>query len=77
MGRKKLYEYFKLQIKEFSHLMTLTWLRRVNLKRETESLLIVAQNNALKTNYVRSKIDNTQKNIRFRLCAEEMKRLIT
>ena len=33
-----------------------------NLKRETESLLIAAQNNAIRINYIKSKIDNTQQN---------------
>ena len=28
---------------------TWTWLRKENLKRETESLLITAQNNAIRT----------------------------
>ena len=46
---------------EISHEKTWTWLRRGNLKRETESLLIVAQNNAIRTNYIKAKIDNTQK----------------
>ena len=31
-----------------------------NLKRQIESLLIAAQNNAMRTNYIKAKIDNTQ-----------------
>ena len=42
--------------------MTWTWLRRGNLKKETESLLIVAKNKAIRTNYAKAKIDNRQKN---------------
>ena len=38
-------------------------------KRETESLLIAAQNNAIKTNYVKVKIDKTQQNLKCILCA--------
>ena len=38
--------------------------------RETEVLQITAQNNAIKTNYVRAKIDQTQRNIKCRLCEE-------
>ena len=34
--------------------------RKGNLKRETESLLIVAQNNAIRTNHVNTKICKTQ-----------------
>ena len=37
------------------------------IKRETESLLIVAQNNAIRTNYVKTKIDKTQQNSKYRL----------
>ena len=38
--------------------------KKVNLKRETESLLIVAQNNTIKTNYVWERIDKTQQKCR-------------
>ena len=34
-----------------------------NSQEETESLLIAAQNNAIKTNYIKAKIDNTQASI--------------
>ena len=34
----------------------------INLKRETESLSKVAQNNSLMMNYIKAKTDNTQKN---------------
>ena len=37
------------------------WLRKGNLKRETESLLIVAQGNAIKTNHVKAKIKYNNK----------------
>ena len=43
---------------EIAREKTWIWLRKGNLKRETESLLIVAQNNAIITNYIKSKIDN-------------------
>ena len=33
--------------------------RKGNLKRETESLLIAAQNNAIKINYIKARIDKT------------------
>ena len=47
---KQQYGYFKLQIGEIPLEMTRTWLRKGNLKRETESLLIATQNNAVRTN---------------------------
>ena len=46
---------------------TQIWLRKGNLKRETESLLIAAQNNAIRTNFGKAKIDKTQQNSRCRL----------
>ena len=49
--------------------MTWIWLRRGNLKRETESLFIAAQNNAIRTNKVQAKIDYSQ-NSKCRLCGD-------
>ena len=45
-------------------------LRKGNLKRETESLLIAAQNNAKRTNHIKARIDKTQQNSKCRLCGE-------
>ena len=42
-----------------------------NLKRETESLLISAQNNAIRTNHIKAKIDKTQQNSKCKLCGDE------
>ena len=47
MGRKQLHECFKQLIKNIRHERTWTWLRKENFKRETESLVIAAQNNAV------------------------------
>ena len=44
-----------------------------NFKRETESLLIVAQDNAVKTNHIKARIDKTQQNSKCRLCGERDK----
>ena len=41
-----------------------------NFKRETESLLIGAQNNAIKTNQINARIDKTQQNNKCRLCGD-------
>ena len=51
--------------------MTLIWQRRGNLKRETESLLIIAHNIAVKTNYIKAKIDNLQPNNNCWLCGNK------
>ena len=47
---KQLYGCFKRLISNILHNKTWTWLKKENFKRETESLLIAAQNNAVRTN---------------------------
>ena len=49
-----------------------TWkrLRKGNFKRETESLQIAAQNNAIRTNHIKARIDKTQQNSKCRLCGD-------
>ena len=56
---KQLYGRFKRLIINISHQKTWTWLRKGNLKREAESLLIAAQNNAMRTNLIKTRIDET------------------
>ena len=67
MGRKQLYGRFKRLINNISHDKTRTCLRKVNFERETESLLIGAQNNAVRTNHIKARIYKTQQNSKFRL----------
>ena len=45
-----------------------------NFKRETESHLIAAQNNARRTNHIKARINKTQQNSRCRLYGIETKR---
>ena len=45
---KQLYGRFKRLINNISHDETWTWLRKGNFKRETESLLIAAEDNAIR-----------------------------
>ena len=59
---KQLYGYFKRQTTEIFHEKTWTLLRNRNLKQETESLLKATQNNAIRTNFVKAKIDKTKQN---------------
>ena len=47
MGKKQLYRYFERQAKDIAPEMTWAWLRRGHMKRETEPLLIAAQNDAI------------------------------
>ena len=51
-------------LSDISHEKTMTWLKKVNLLRETESLLIAAQNNAVRTNHIKVRRDKTQQNSR-------------
>ena len=44
-------------------------------KNETESFLIAAQNNAIRTNYIKEKTDNTQKNSKCKLYVDRYKRV--
>ena len=67
---KQLYDRFKRLINNISHQKTWTWLRKGNLKRETESLLIAAEDNAIMTNHIKARIDKTQQNSKCRLCGD-------
>ena len=60
----------KRLISNISHEKTWTWLSKGNLKRETESLLIAAQNNAIRTNHIKARIDKTQQNSNCSLCGD-------
>ena len=69
-GEIQLHGRFKRLINNISHAKTWTWLRKGNIKRETESLLISAQNNAIRTNHIKVRIDKTQQNSKRRLCGD-------
>ena len=70
MKKELLYRRFKRLINNISPEKTWTWLRKVNLRKETESLLITAQNNAIKTNHIKAIINKTQQSSRCRLCGD-------
>ena len=70
MGKKQLYGRFKRLINTISHDETCIWLRKGNLKREMESLPIAAQDNAIRTNHIKARIDKTQQNSKCRLCGD-------
>ena len=67
---KQLYGLFKRLINNISHDKTWTWLRKGNSKRETESLLIAAQDSAIRTNHIKARIDKTQQNSKCSLCGD-------
>ena len=70
MGEKLLHGHFKRLINNISHQKTWTWLRKGNLKREAESLLIAAQDNAIRTNYIKNRIYKTQQSSKCRPCGD-------
>ena len=67
---KQFYGRFNRLTSDISHEKTWTWLRKGNLKRETESLLIAAQKTAIKTNHIKARINKTQQSSRCRLCGD-------
>ena len=67
---KQLHGRFKRLINNISHEKTWTWLRTGNFKRETESLLMAAQNSAIRTNHIKARIDKTQQNSKCRICGD-------
>ena len=68
--RKQLTGRFKRLINNISHDKTRTWLRKGNFKRETEPFLIAAQNNTVRTNHIKARINKMQQNCKCRLCSD-------
>ena len=66
---KQLYGRFKRLI-NVSHEKTWMWLRKGNLKRGTESLLVAAQNNAIRTNHIKARKNKTHQNSKCWLCGD-------
>ena len=46
------------------------WLRDGSMKRETESLIMAAQEQGIRTNAIKTKIDKTQAESKCRLCGK-------
>ena len=67
---KQLYSLFKRLINNISHPKTWTWQRKGNLKREMDSFLIAAQDNAIRINHIKARIDKMQQNSKCRLCGD-------
>ena len=55
------------QTKEVRSEQSWVWLQNGDLKRETESLIVAAQNQSIRTNLVKAKIDKSQKDMLYRL----------
>ena len=70
LKQKKLHGQFLNQIEEFAGEEKWVWLRNRSIKRETESLIMAAQEQAIRTNTIKAKIDKTQAESKFRLCGK-------
>ena len=46
------------------------WLKNSGIKRETETLILAAQEQAIRTNLIKAKIDKTQEDSRCRMCGK-------
>ena len=66
-----MHRHFNQQTFKIAQEKTWTCLRKRNLNRKSDSLLITTQNNAIRTNYVKSKINKTQQNGKCRIWGEK------
>ena len=61
MGRKTAVWIFQEKKNgETAHENTWIWLRKKNFKKESKSILIASQNNAIRTKYIKGENKNTE-----------------
>ena len=65
---KDLHDQYLRQTKQIRSDQCWVWLQNGDLKRETESLIVEAQNQSLKTNLIKAKIDKSQGDSLCRMC---------
>ena len=70
LKQKKLQGQFFNQIEDVTGEETWLWLREGSIKRETESLIMATQEQAIRTNTIKAKIDKTQAESKCRLCGK-------
>ena len=63
-----LHGQFVQQTKEVGNQDRWQWLRNGTLKRETESLIFAAQEQAIRTNVIKGNIDKSQEQTKCRMC---------
>ena len=66
---KMLHGQFVRQTKEVGNQDRWQWLRNGTLKRQTESLIFAAQEQAIRTNVIKGKIDKSQEQTKCRMCS--------
>ena len=67
---KALHGQYLRQTKEVRNDQCWAWLQNGDLKRETESLIVAAQNQSIRTNLVKTKIDKSQGDSLYRVCGK-------
>ena len=67
---KMLHGQLVRQTKEVGNQDRWQWLRDGTLKRETESLILAAQEQAIRTNVIKGKIDKSQEQTKCRMCSK-------
>ena len=70
-ANKVMHGQFSRQIEDFASKESWQWLKRGCLKRQTESLLIAAQDQALGINYRKARIERIRKSANCRMCKEK------
>ncbi|XP_068704584.1 uncharacterized protein [Montipora foliosa] len=68
---KPLHGQFVRETEDQSNEETWSWLKRGSFKRETEALIIAAQDQALRTNYIKATIDKSQIDAKCRMCRDK------
>ena len=63
------------QTKEGRYNQCWAWLQNGDFKRETVSLIVAAQNQSIKKNLVKAKIDKGQRDSLYRVCREVVERI--
>ena len=66
---KMLHGQFARQTSEVGNQDRWQWLQNGTLKRETESLIFAAQEQAIRTNVIKGKIDKSQEQTKCRMCS--------
>ena len=70
---KRMYGHFATEMPEATdEKETWSWLRKANLKAETEAMLCAAQEQAIRRNYVKHKIDKTSQSPLCRMCDQRI-----
>ena len=70
LKQKKLHGQFFNKIEDVAGEEKWLWLRDGSIKRETESLIMAAQEQAIRENVIKAKIDKTQAQSKCRLCGK-------